>query len=592
MKTFFPHLLATYLVLAIALNQQAKQCDANENKTTSNKVVVIGSGPAGMFFLHALAMKREKWEEAGDMESLLAMPDVTVFEKASSPGGVWRPASTESLPGSADMFGGLWSNSPSFDMEFFDFTHQDFFGGPVPLYLPRKHLLDYMLARVTRVEDIFQHVHFNTEVVFVEYNDDTEKFVVKTKDLMTGIETVEYFDKCIWAGGKESKPSYPRAMKRMLETNGFKGETMHSSEIVEFGESFKGKRILIVGDSYSAEDLALQALKVGANRVFITTADGQGVASVTSSWPGDRVDVLECLPSGVINNGTGLLCSESEYNEDHERYEPVEDGDLYELEDIAAVIYATGYDTQMNYLSRELRDDCAQEDTEWSAPVGWTANRNSLTRLVGNVKPSSKLYSEYVCDRMYRHALVSNPKMMFIRAMTQYYITEIDAIAWALAAYVSGEIEYPTVQEMEMRNYLERLDELNVPFIRKDIDEEYRTALNSAHARGLWEEDVEEDLVEGGIRHEFKLIARDQESGGHGGGLGSYERLSERGESLVTQYMDEFSCRSFPVVPEETSWRTFRDIDPSPYSSIFTGSKYVPLKGHWMDLDEDGYILS
>jgi hypothetical protein len=41
-----------------------------------------------MFFCHAMEAKRRELE--GNPEALAALPQVTVFERASSPGGVWR----------------------------------------------------------------------------------------------------------------------------------------------------------------------------------------------------------------------------------------------------------------------------------------------------------------------------------------------------------------------------------------------------------------------------------------------------------------------------------------------------------------------
>ena len=40
----------------------------------------------------------------------------------------------------------------------------------------------------------------------------------------------------------------------------------------------------------------------------------------------------------------------------------------------------------------------------------------------------------------------------------------------------------------------------------------------------------------------------------------------------------------------DSSWRTFRDCDPSSFKSIFTGTGSVPLKGKWMDLDDRGEV--
>jgi len=35
-------------------------------------------------------------------------------------------------------------------------------------------------------------------------------------------------------------------------------------------------------------------------------------------------------------------------------------------------------------------------------------------------------------------------------------------------------------------------------------------------------------------------------------------------------------------------WKTFRDSDPSPYRSIMTGMRSVPLKGKLLEIDDDG----
>jgi cation diffusion facilitator CzcD-associated flavoprotein CzcO len=280
------------------------------------KVAVIGCGPGGMFFLHALATKRRKLEEACDVEGLAAFPQVTVYEKASDPGGVWRPNTESKTPGSINMFGGLWSNSPSMETEFFDNTFKDHFSGSVPLYLPRGLLLEYMMDRVTSVEDIFQHVQFNTQVTWAFYNEDMPKFVVETKNLDTEKDDVAEFDKLVWAGGVLSELYYPKGTHSRLISGGFKGQIKHSADVVDIDSSIEGKQMVMVGDSFSAEDLTLQALKMNAKHVYITSANGQGLAPSTSTWPGNKAESLECLPTEVINNGTGLLCSEVEYDED------------------------------------------------------------------------------------------------------------------------------------------------------------------------------------------------------------------------------------------------------------------------------------
>ena len=47
------------------------------------------------------------------------------------------------------------------------------------------------------------------------------------------------------------------------------GRVMHSHDFRDAAE-FKGRRLLIVGSSYSAEDISLQTLKYGAKDVIVT----------------------------------------------------------------------------------------------------------------------------------------------------------------------------------------------------------------------------------------------------------------------------------------------------------------------------------
>lgn len=578
-------------------NETESTLNESTSKPNGPKVAVIGCGPGGMFFLHALATKRQKLIEKGNVEALNAFPQVTVFEKTNAAGGVWRPHSDTS--GSVDMMGGLWSNSPSFELEFFDYTYHDHFGSnaSIPLYLSRKILLEYMLKRVTRVDpDIFKNVQFNTQVVNVKFKENLRKFMVRVKDLSTNTKTqYDDFDYVVWAGGVQSSKFTPPTIESMLQDQRFQGESLHSSDISDLDSSIAGKRLVLIGDSFSAEDLALQAIKMGVQQVYITSAQQNGEASMTSSWPLDKVTNLKCIPTAVIHNGAGLKCSQVEWDNEVDGYAEVDGGYSYELANIDAVVYCTGYKTRQTYLESSLRYKC--KTSEFSVDEDWRSNPNVFSASLGHVVPDDELESEYVCDNIYRHALMDNPNMMFIRPVTDCYLPEIDAIAWSLAARVAGEYAIPSRKEREMHNRLEQMQELHVAKLRRKMDDEYRDAIRavkpnftrrSKENRAVGFDEYFKEFAE----YELKLIARDQVLGGHGGGWGSYDKLSDRGELLAQQFVESEFCRDFDLVEEnEKEWRTFRDIDPTLYKSVYTGRHYSNLKAHWMDLDDDGEPL-
>lgn len=70
-------------------------------------VAVIGCGPGGMFFQHAIAHRRKKLQEEGNMAAIASLPQVTIFERSSSPGGVWKANRNAN---ETNMYEALWTN--------------------------------------------------------------------------------------------------------------------------------------------------------------------------------------------------------------------------------------------------------------------------------------------------------------------------------------------------------------------------------------------------------------------------------------------------------------------------------------------------
>ena len=103
---------------------------------------------------------------------------------------------------------------------------------------------------------------------------------------------------------------------------------MHSHDFRNALE-FKDKRLLIIGSSYSAEDIALQSLKYGANSVTCTYRTG----AMGFDWP----DGIEELP--LIDRFEGNTAYFS-------------NGDTREID---SVILCTGYLHHFPFLPENLR---------------------------------------------------------------------------------------------------------------------------------------------------------------------------------------------------------------------------------------------
>lgn len=179
-------------------NESTPSLTDTASTTSCNResVAVIGCGPGGMFFLHALACKRRQLEEEGRFDEISLLPEVTCYEKSSSPGGVWK--AHDGNDASVNMYEGLWTNGHKEGLEFLDYTFDDHFESIMPVYMPRKQFLEYMLARVTSKEDIFQYVKFDTIVKTVNYDEETKSFEITVAQNSSGEISTNKFQKCIW----------------------------------------------------------------------------------------------------------------------------------------------------------------------------------------------------------------------------------------------------------------------------------------------------------------------------------------------------------------------------------------------------------
>ena len=567
-------------------------------------VVVIGCGPGGMFFCNAMEHKRR---QLGGGHNEAHLPTITCYERANSCGGVWRsqrsfydesfdekkhsdvPRDEQSHP---NMYEALWTNGAKEGIEFFDHTYDEHFGHALPVYMPRRALLDYMVKRVTKhCPDFFEkYVHFNTAVQSVVWKEDIHKFqVTVTKRGMSTTET-HHYDVCIWAAGDNGKPSIPQSM--VATFSNFRGRVIHSTDTDNFEDDVRGKRILIVGGSYSAEDLALMACKFGVQQVYISSRGTENVVSWTSAWPMNKVEVfLEETPIGVVNSKIQFKrCLWVEGS----TYDII--GDVSrELSDIDTVILCTGYEKQLDMLEPSLRAPFERYGKqELPVPADWKMKPNNLS--LGDVKPGKVSFSGgYVTyPDIYRGLLIDNPNMMYLRHNhSDYPLLGIDAMAWLLVNFVLGETPIPSAEEMRQENIQQALTEMQYPYARYYMDPNFREAWSSLD--GAWDDYLTNDdhpywVSQGDYsKYDLLLMARTLKDAKYPVDIGNYTLLNEQGQNLRNFQLlsSEHRANLDPLNPEENEWKTFRDADNADkFFSIFTGTKAVPLNQRWIEIDE------
>jgi trimethylamine monooxygenase len=338
------------------------------------KIAVIGAGPSGLAQLRAFQSTKAKGED---------IPDIVCFEKQANWGGLWSYTWRTGLdeygePVHGSMYRYLWSNGPKEGLEFADYSFEEHFGKQIASYPPRAVLFDYIEGRVKKA-GVRDWIKFSHAVKHVEQEGD--KFRVTVKDLPNDKITSDLYDHVIVCSGHFSTPNVPH----FDGFDKFPGRVLHAHDFRDAVE-FKDKDILIIGTSYSAEDIGSQCWKYGCKSVTVS----HRTAAMGYKWPDNWAEV----PLLTHIDGTNAH---------------FKDGTS---KNVDAVILCTGYLHHFPFLPDELRLK--------------TANRLATADLYKGV------------------AFVHNPNLMFIGMQDQWFTFNMfDAQAWWARDVIMGRIAVP-----------------------------------------------------------------------------------------------------------------------------------------------------
>ena len=347
----------------------------------NKRVAVIGAGPSGLAQLRSFQSAAEKGAD---------IPEVVCFERQDDWGGIWnytwRTGTDEhGEPVHCSMYRYLWSNGPKECLEFADYTFEEHFGRPIGSYPPRAVLWDYIKGRVVKA-GVRDWIRFRTPVRWVEYNEDKGNFSVTVQNLVEDHSYTEEFDHVIVASGHFSTPNVPTF--EGLKT--FNGRVMHAHDFRDALE-FKDKNLLLIGTSYSAEDIGSQCYKYGAKSITCSHRTGP----MGFHWP-DNFEEVPLLTKVDKNTCT------------------FKDGSSKQID---AIIMCTGYLHHFPFLPDELR------------------------LQTGNRMWPLDLYKGVFWE--------ANPKLMYLGMQDQFYTFNMfDAQAWYARDYVLGRISLPSKEEM------------------------------------------------------------------------------------------------------------------------------------------------
>jgi trimethylamine monooxygenase len=245
----------------------------------TKRIAVLGAGPSGLAQLRAFQSAHEKGAD---------IPEIVCFEKQSNWGGLWNYTWRTGLdqygePVHGSMYRYLWSNGPKEGLEFADYSFEEHFGKQIASYPPRAVLFDYIEGRVKKA-GVRDWIRFETAVKNVSYDADKEhgRFTVTVRDLPNDRTYSETFDHVICCTGHFSTPNVPQ----FDGFDKFPGRVLHAHDFRDAVE-FKGQDILIIGTSYSAEDIGSQCWKYGAKSITVS----HRTAAMGYDWPDNWQEV-------------------------------------------------------------------------------------------------------------------------------------------------------------------------------------------------------------------------------------------------------------------------------------------------------------
>ena len=209
----------------------------------------------------------------------------------------------------------------------------------------------------------------------------------------------QHFDYICVASGHYSTPNFPEYPG--IET--FPGRVLHSHEFRNSLE-FSGQKVLLVGSSYSGEDIAAQAIKFGAKEAIVC------YRSVPTGLP---------WPKNIIEKP--LLT--------HIERKTIHFSDNTQIDEVDSIIFCTGYIGHFPFMQDSLRHRSAN--------------------------------SFYPPD-LYKGVLFTaggNDKVLYLgRQDVAYTFTMFDVQAFWSVKYILGDILLPQREEMEQnwKSWFER----------------------------------------------------------------------------------------------------------------------------------------
>lgn len=374
----------------------------------NTRIGIIGAGPSGLAQLRAFEAARNEGFE---------IPEIVCFEKQSNWGGMWNYTWRTGVgkygePIHGSMYKYLWSNGPKECLEFSDYSFDEHFKKPISSYPPRPVLFDYIQGRM-KGSGLRDYIRFNTAARWTTYDEKTKKFKLVLDDLSNDRTYSEDFDYLIVASGHFSTPNMPF----FTGIDEFPGTVLHAHDF-RGADQFKEQNILLIGSSYSAEDIGVQCYKHGASSITLSYRSNP----IGVEWP----EGIKEVPLLTHFEGETAF---------------FKDGTSQAYD---AVIMCTGYQYKFPFLPDELR-----------------------------LKTHNCLYPDDLHKGIFFNDL---PELIYLGMQDQYYTFNMfDTQAWLARDFMMDRFELPNkkARRADINQWLERNNNLKTSFEHVDFQSDY-----------------------------------------------------------------------------------------------------------------------
>ncbi|KAI9772687.1 MAG: hypothetical protein M1840_000282 [Geoglossum simile] len=376
-------------------------------------VAIIGAGPSGLATAKYLLAER-------------SFPQIDILEQRSTVGGVWNfsleipritlPQTSPSVPIEnpqkrvdgelifpSPMYAGLETN---ISVELMQFTDLPFTGEPelFPTHEDVKHYVEEY------AKDIRPLIHFSTQVLDVRLLDSPNSvkgnfhkvWQVKTRKSGTQLEEVQDYDAVVVATGHSNVPYAPDIRGLATWNESYPGAITHSMSYRR-PDSFKGQKVVIVGNSASGTDIGAQIATVCAHPLLLSLRSQSFFLPPGAGhevWKEDLPEIAAFLPPSEGNRAIRFANNRIEMGVD-------------------AVVFCTGYLHSHPYLS--------------------------------SLNPSPQTPDGARTQHAYQHLFfIPNPTLVFINLVHKvipFHVAESQAAA--IARVWNNRISLPSQAEME-----------------------------------------------------------------------------------------------------------------------------------------------